>query len=371
VFLISLVLPTIVMITGLDRRHAAGENRAFAARPKLEDLTKRPGFFLFTLKSYIQDHFGFRSQLVSLHSTVSIDVLRCSPSANVLLGQDGWLFQANEQVIDDYRRVRPWSPEQLAAWVDVFETRRKWLADRDIAYYLTIAPNTHTIHSENLPSRIRQVPDRPSRVDQLQLALASTPIRYVDARAALLESAAEVGRLYHRTDTHWNDLGAFAAARSLLDRLRTDFPEAGITDLTRSDFELTREPVPGGDLAGLIGRADTMTEEWFRLQPLQPRRAIFTPSLAEQEKHFRVLGDQSHTAVVPNHPGPTVVIMRDSFGTAILPFLAESFARTRFEWVDEWFDEKAVEAERPSIVIQEITERFLMRPPPGAFGRKY
>ncbi len=60
-------------------------------------------------------------------------------------------------------------------------------------------------------------------------------------------------------------------------------------------------------------------------------------------------------------------MFRDSFGTALLPFLAEHFARIRFDWIDERFDADVVESEKPQLVIQELTERFLMRDPPKAF----
>ena len=58
---------------------------------------------------------------------------------------------------------------------------------------------------------------------------------------------------------------------------------------------------------------------------------------------------------------PKVVMFRDSFMTAALPFLAESFGRGVYMWEDG-FDEKVIESEHPDVVIQEIAQRKLMLP---------
>jgi hypothetical protein len=67
--------------------------------------------------------------------------------------------------------------------------------------------------------------------------------------------------------------------------------------------------------------------------------------------------------------GPRAVIFHDSFGVALTPLLAEGFSRVRFEWIKEGFDTAIIESERPAVVVQEMTERYLMHPPPAALTR--
>ncbi|HET6162644.1 MAG TPA: hypothetical protein VFG37_03185 [Planctomycetota bacterium] len=364
-FLGAIGLPALGLALHLDRGGSSGENRRLAPPPELADLL-RPGHFLYTFKQYVQDNFGFRSRLVRWHSLVTLGLLRSSPSTNVVLGKERWLFQANEHVLEDYQCVRPYTDLELGRWTEAFERRRAWLEERGIRYLVVFAPNTSTIYPEQLPDRLRRLGPK-SRMDQLCEALrATTPVRALDLRPALLAAKARE-RLYHTTDTHWNDRGAFVAYTEIVAALTPWFPAE--RPLPRDAFDAVAQDAIGGDLAGQIGLADEYREEWLRLVPRAPRRAVFTPSLEEQQRHFKVISDMEHVAEVRDGASglPRAVMFRDSFGTALLPFLAEHFARIRFDWVDERFDAGVVESEQPQLVIQEVTERFLMRDPPKAF----
>ena len=60
---------------------------------------------------------------------------------------------------------------------------------------------------------------------------------------------------------------------------------------------------------------------------------------------------------------PQALVLRDSFGEALIPFLAESFRRTVYVWQDApTFDRDLVVKERPDVVIQEMVERKLAHP---------
>lgn len=372
-FLFGLCAPSIGLALGLDRGAAMGENRPPAPPPTLRDITRSPGTFLFQLKSYVQDNFGFRARLVRWHSRVCISVLRSSPSSRVLLGKEGWLFQADERVVEDYRCERPFTLAELDAWTAAFTERKNWLAARGIPYIVMFAPNAHTIYPEFLPDSVNRYGAR-SRLDQLTESLRNSGVRVVDPRDALLGAKPDE-RLYHKTDTHWNDRGAFVACRALLEEIREVVPRVRAMD--RGLFMDIDQDASGGDLAGQVGLADLLRERWLRLVPVSPPKAVFTPSLESQSGHFRVRSDPHHVSVIDGNELPAIagakppraVVFRDSFGTAMMPYIAEHFSRVRFEWVAEGFVPGIVEEERPDVVVQEITERFLMRLPPAAMSR--
>jgi hypothetical protein len=52
------------------------------------------------------------------------------------------------------------------------------------------------------------------------------------------------------------------------------------------------------------------------------------------------------------------VIFRDSFASALVPFLSEHFSRAVYLWQND-VDAQVVEQEHPDIVIQEIVGRHL------------
>jgi hypothetical protein len=52
-------------------------------------------------------------------------------------------------------------------------------------------------------------------------------------------------------------------------------------------------------------------------------------------------------------------MFHDSFGMALVPFVAEHFSRAVYVSRDMGFEESILEREKPDLVIQEITERYL------------
>ncbi|MBF0634551.1 MAG: hypothetical protein HQK85_07840 [Nitrospinae bacterium] len=65
--------------------------------------------------------------------------------------------------------------------------------------------------------------------------------------------------------------------------------------------------------------------------------------------------------------GPRAIILRDSFGNALLPLLAVHFSHITSRLDHGWLSSEIVEKEKPDVVIYEITERFLMKGP-GILG---
>jgi alginate O-acetyltransferase complex protein AlgJ len=65
--------------------------------------------------------------------------------------------------------------------------------------------------------------------------------------------------------------------------------------------------------------------------------------------------------VVTEHPDkrlPRAVVFRDSFASALIPFLSEHFSRAVYLWQND-FDPDVIEQEHPDVVIQEIVSRHL------------
>jgi hypothetical protein len=59
---------------------------------------------------------------------------------------------------------------------------------------------------------------------------------------------------------------------------------------------------------------------------------------------------------------PKMIMFCDSFGNAILPFLAQHFSRGVYAFQPQ-FDPVRIEVEHPNVVIEEITERHLFDDP--------
>ena len=198
-----------------------------------------------------------------------------------------------------------------------------------------------------MPDRLVRVREE-SRLDQLLAYLKknNSPVDVLDLRPALAEARKSSVRLYHKTDTHWNDRGAWAAYQAIMQAVQKKVPNAKI--LPASDFTPATSIDPGMDLARLLGLNDQLHEEALDLIPNIPLRVP------------KVIQDN----VIPinvDGPGPRVVVFRDSFMTALLPWVAEGFGHGVYLWEDG-FDTNVVTQEKPDIVIQEIAQRKFMQP---------
>src|SRR5262249_5565752 len=155
----------------------------------------------------------------------------------------GWLFYSGRPGDTTPPRVPPFRAEELEYWRCVLEARRDWLAARGIRYLLVIAPDKQTIYPELLPAALR--PPAASRHDQLLAHLRPHPrVNVLDWREPLRQAKAGE-QVYHRTDSHWNERGAFVAYQQILAALSAWFPD--LQALPRSAFQTATRPTSGGD----------------------------------------------------------------------------------------------------------------------------
>jgi hypothetical protein len=305
-------------------------------------------------EAYFNDHFGHRNSLIRRLNQIQVWWLRTSCAANVVLGRDGWLFYTVDPLGNDYRTVRPYTDAELEQWRLLLENRRDWLARRGIDYVLVVAPDKQTIYPEMLPASLRARSQGPSRLDQLITYLEShSSFRLLDVREPL-RHAKSWGQLYVRTDTHWNERGAYVAYREIIESVRGRFPD--LKPWPPSAFDAHPLRNPGGDLAGMLGVANQVAEEDPRLVPRRPRQA------REVETALRVpnLPSWEQPSLVTEHPDrhlPHAVIFRDSFAINLVLLLSEHFRRVHYRWSYD-FDFPLVEREKPDVVIQEFVERL-------------
>jgi alginate O-acetyltransferase complex protein AlgJ len=349
-FLGVIALPLAANLAGADGADPGAENRELAPFPRVDGSWQSVIGFGGDLSRWFDDHFGFRSTLVRWYGESRLFGLQVSPSNAVIVGRDGWFFYGDDKSIEDYAEVEPMTPEAIANWRQAVLLAREWLRARGIAYVFTVAPDKHVLYPEQMPRTVARVGDL-SRTDQLLTALQDTGL-VVDVRPALVAASARE-RIYQRTDTHWNDRGAFVAYRQIIGAVRARVP-ATPPAWTRDDFEPVVRVVPGMDLAGMMGLTRVLRETDLALVPRRPRRArVVEPSGA------RPMAEEGRLVTEIDDPSlPRAVIFRDSFASRLVPFLSEHFSRAVYLWQND-FDAADVSREHPNVVIQEIVGRHL------------
>lgn len=347
VLALALVAPGVGTLARLDDellRDAPATADAMAAgdgAAVLADLARR-----------FNGRFAFRARLVRWQAAVRYAVLGVSPLPTVVRGEAGWWFYGDDGAREDAINAAPFTPDELEVWRTTLQHTADWLAAQGIAYVFVVAPDKHVIYPEYLPRSLHRAPG-PSRADQLVAMLgAQSTVPVLDLRQPLLDAKADA-RVYHLTDTHWNDLGAVVAYRRIVERLRLVAP-AVPPAWPDGAFRLERRHVPGLDLAEMMGLAGLIQETDLALVPVRPRRArVVEPDVP----HPQYIGPRLVTT--SGDPAlPRALVYRDSFGSALVPFLAEHFQRAVFLWEYD-VTPATVRAERPDVVIHEWVGRRL------------
>lgn len=361
-FFVLLWLPLLIAIVEADESRSTTEQRSLSPAPAKPVDVPSLAAFPAAFDAYYDDHVGLRIPMIRSWAWLHIELLGASPSPSLIVGRDGWFFYGQKQAIAQARGTHRLDESTTAQWARELAHRRDWLRDRGISYLVVFVPNKHRMYGEHLPASLPRMSEV-STLDDLAAYLSrASDVPVLDLRDDLAR-AKRRHRIYHKTDTHWNDLGAYTGYAAILRRtseLLPEFPPMEPVPVVRSD-----RTTPGLGLPRIVGLSLAYPELSHDLRVKNPRaevpqhRRAAHLARAEQRLPFALgTGDPSQ---------PTAVMFRDSFANALVPYLSESFRRIVYIW-DRDIDAAAIEIEKPSIVIHEMTERFLGVPPP-AFAR--
>jgi hypothetical protein len=346
-FLLALVLPAVFLRP--DPEAAAAEKRSLAPAPtlprSLDGVLKFPRAF----DAWFVDHFGFRQALIKAHSRFSFFVLRTSPSPKVVLGRDGFIFlkgtpEADGDPIADFRGTVPLTPFELERWRWQLEDQHAWLRDQGIAFLFAIIPGKEQMNAPFMPRGYEKV--GPGSYDQFIAHIAPrATYPFVDLRPAIL-AAGEQAMIYRKTDTHWNDTGAWAGVFALTERLRAMFP--AIPKIAPADLAFRVTGYHDGDMGNMIGLPGETYEPLVEIR--RGSSTVTTTPLSGSP-----LGD----IITINHDEtlPRAVIFHDSFGHYLKPLLGEYFRWLRFRWSNAGIDRSIVVKSQPEVVIHMMAER--------------
>lgn len=357
-FLLGIFIPLVGAFLHWDSAES-NENRRLASLPGLPRSLKDANNYADNFLAFYRDHFGLRNTLTRAVALTRVRGLGDDTGGAVLLGKDTgkdkWLFfrPDGDPNFIAQRGLDPLTESQLDAWQSLLENRRAYLASRGIPYLLVIPPDKPTIYPEYLPPNY--APVHPvSRLDQLfaRLRESHSAIEFVDVRPALL-SAKGPQLLYHPTDTHWTDWGAFIAYRQIIPHVQKLLPGWRIVPQTREDF-FVGNPIPWpGDLARMMDMPDQYPEIEIPLERKKPY-----PVPEELAVRHSVFTMNNHAPSLPN-----LLLCRDSFAIALVPMLGPNFNRIVYSFHDT-MDPALIEQCKPDLVIDEFLERNLFLNPP-------
>jgi len=355
IFLLMIYIPFIGALFQKDQSISTVEKRTLAKPPNIPASKKTLTQFPRQMDAYYADHFGFRETIIQYYYDIKNLFDQNDVSDDVTFGTDGWMFLGGikkgytnyENPIGDVMHTDLYSQEGLKQFAHYINTVSNWLKQKGIKYIFVIAPNKHTIYFDKLPAYItKQNPD--SSTDQLVHYLTKytdTPI--VDLRKALLKEK-DKQQLYYKTDTHWNYLGANIAQYEITKTIEKIFPNQIIPKLlTKNKF--IQHKRPGGDLSH-FAKLRNITEDDYRPRFNQNCTVKRVPPHSGIREPF--------TSYCPDGK-LTALIFRDSFFTALVPYIERKFKYSTYIWEKLSYKKlkKYTDEHHYDIVIEEWVER--------------
>jgi alginate O-acetyltransferase complex protein AlgJ len=336
-----------------EKSISARENRALSKRPVFHPLAA--DVFPSAYDNFYTDLFPYREELINWWSrNVNIGIYRKSPpNSEVDIGLDGWLFNSTERPY--YEGTKMYGPDTIELIHQTIRNRVIFYKASGIRLYILFPPVKDHIYPEYLPPDYLQPTDSTLTEKVISVLLKDTLIPFVNVTPALL-NAKNNGRLYSKTDNHWNTKGGYEAYYQLICRIKKDFPS--VKPVERKDVAFIPNKLPGGNLALKLGIAEYTTEEYFKPVLKVQRARDGKKAGYKAPPWFHAPDDFEHVKVVADSSLPKVVVIRDSFFIQMMPFFEENFRKTVYLF-DAWMYElnwDIIQKEKPDIVVLEVVE---------------
>ncbi|MBO5164615.1 MAG: hypothetical protein J6B75_11075 [Ruminococcus sp.] len=322
------------VLTPFVKSDSSKEKRELGKLPSVKTEKGELNFEFFDeFETYFSEHFAFRPQLVTADGRLKAALTATSPNSDVIVGKDGWLYYG--EAVNDFLRTDTLSSAEIKNIANNLRIIEKYCLQRGAEFIFFSAPNKNTLYPEYMP--YNYVPsDRKSNLEMLTAELADDNF-FFDMKSALLNLESPTP-LYHKTDTHWNNFGAYAAHTMLMNKIGKAPCGTGNGWYTAHDRL--------GDLAAMIYPAEDAKDMQLH------NDYEFT---YEYTSRFRGLDDIFITTSCGNGDGE-LLMYRDSYGEAILPYMAEVFESAEFSRAVPY---RLSSVKKNDTVIIELVERNL------------
>lgn len=301
-------------------------------------------------EDYLQDNFNFREPVLKMNHVVFRDWMRVSPAPDrVIIGKNGRYFSGGE-VAQDYNGENLFSKEELRLIKTDWKKRVAFIQKNKAKVYFIVAPTALDVYSNELPfyvinksgtNRRKQLVNELSFINQLQ---------NIDPTFEL-KSKRSNPNLYFKYDNHWSQSAGKITANLLFQKMQLTDPniQFQFMDQLRSKKKLVKDGyfkkvLLLDQISQSIDEYHSTSQQVEKFGFKIPEKFVYPDSF---ERHFK-------NVYAPNKK--KVLIICDSFGDALMPFINEGFEETL--WIfDNWeykLNETIIETYKPDIVIFEV-----------------
>lgn len=355
--MVLLLLPAGDTIFGFLPETKNNENRALKEFPEF-NISKLDSFPT-EYDKYYTDNFHFRNLLLKLNSRIKFNLFNVPPvKGEAFPGSNGWMYLVKDEM-DIYLGNNLAGEKELKRYYDIFTYRRDFLDSLGSSYYVVIAPIKTSVYPEFMPLS-KKKDNQKTLTDQVVEILDTIPgIKVIDLRNTLAAAKGGV-RMFHKTDNHWNEYGGFVGYQEIMKVLQKDYPNLEVNE--SHNFRIDSTEKDGMSLKNMMGIYDGVTEQVITCMQTSEKLSKVGPEFGYPvPKRFPYVSAYEVVYNVDNDSLPSLLVIRDSFGKSVIPYLTEHFSKSTFIF-DAWLhrlNEEIVINEQPDIYIQMIVESFL------------
>lgn len=352
-FFLIITIPMLCHLVGIDYKGGDNERRTLAEMPDMPQSFETFKNWNSKFENYLNDNIPFRTFMVKTYNSLSYS-LNISPSKNLIVGKDGWIFNDYNAAIEQHLGRSILDEKQANNFVGVVKQNANFFESKNIPFYFFIAPNKHTIFSEFLPDYANNRLKVRRNFDVVMDMLKSE-VKIINVRKDLLNNKNKLPYLYFKNDTHWNRWGAFVAYQTVMGELKKSIQNLRI--ITWGDMEQYHYTKVGELLENLnIWNAKGEKVYGTKVKLRNRENGVLL-------KEGPFFAKETHVITTKNKNGQVLLLIRDSFSDAMLPFYEHSFSKiitTHHEYGD--WDSVVLEHGKPDVVIFQMVERYLNKP---------
>lgn len=350
-FLIILFVPNmIVPLIDSVFNTELGKNTESYEAPQLtiDKIAEYPDSF----DEYYNNNLPFRDVMGKAWANFNYFVFKDSTNDGVIFGkvegddEERWMFydsKTDYSPIKDAQGLTDLNKTKMNKMVDRIKENTSNLKEQNIKLYYLVVPSKESIYKEMMPDSVEFYAET-TRADKFYDYALEAEVSNVIYPKDELVAAKDLGQLYWKQDTHWNELGAGTVFKGMIGKLKSgmsyDF-----------DYEFKKEQVDK-DLTKMLKVNGYFEDEVV---------AIEHKSGSDEYNIEQKEGATSDIVVSKNEDAPihkTVMVVGDSYRNAMKTFFFRMFEECIFLHRSD-YKHKMLEDHDVDIVVSEYVERYL------------
>ena len=246
---------------------------------------------------------------------------RIGSSSRWYEGTENWLFLGNsyDQTVEKLKLDKIPTNDEITSLIDTFAEISDVASKSNTQIALLIGPNKSSVYEERLPSEVSVSESRYVNFFVKKLSEISNLTVY-DPTDDFRKLTNYEGLLYYRTDTHWNDKGAFFAFNNLMSKLSFNTPNVSFS----LDNSIKGDLIEISDLSDFpLMNDDTWAasiDYSYELIRIENTNFAISATFGKQE------------TVINSNPlvDKIVWVVGDSFTTALKPYFESTFREVKY-----------------------------------------